>query len=313
MHKSIGFKILFIGALTVALMVLLALISGLISERSQYRHQVDAEIANTWSGAQTVIGPILAIPYQTRYTEQIWDDRDKLYHSRDVDNWHIQYVLPEQLNIDVQVNTEQRSRGIYSVPVYTADIRMDGQFKGFALDRHRQETAKVVSIETPLLILSVDDLRGLGGSPLIAWNKDSLDFEVGTQISGLVSGMHVKLPQIDEAKSFSADFDISFQLRGSQTLQIAAIGDKTSTELESAWPHPHFFGHFLPVTHDISEQGFSANWGISAFATDALNKLYSYTVVPMVIVMRLTIVHLVLALFNRLTCIPSLSVRLNTG
>ncbi len=275
MHNNIGFKVLLIGGLAVLLMLPLTLIHSLITERSQYRYQVENEIADSWSGRQTLIGPVLVLPYQVRRSEQVWNEQDKVYTTRMIDGWYNQYVIPASLVIDIQTRTEDRSRGIYSVPVYTADIVLQGQFSGFALNRHRQEMSEVITAGRPYLVLSVTDLRGLGSSPDIDWQHEPVSFAPGTQISGLDSGLHVKLPDINDPENFSADFNITLQLRGSQALQVAALGDQTITEMQSSWPHPRFFGHFLPGTRDISAAGFSARWDVSAFASNALDKLLS--------------------------------------
>lgn len=273
MQKYVGFKILFIGIVTLTLMILLALIDGLISERSQYRYQVENEIADTWSGTQTVIGPVLAVPYQVRRSEQVWDEQEKQYRAQVIDSWYTQYVMPEQLNVDSKTQTEERSRGIYSVPVYTSELALNGNFTGFSLNQHRQEMGEVVAVGSPFLVLSVTDLRGLGSSPNINWQESTIHFEPGTQMTGLSSGMHAKLPEITDPEAFAADFSVTFQLRGSQSLQLVAVGNQTVVDMQSVWPHPRFFGHFLPTTRDVSDSGFNARWDVSAFATNALDKL----------------------------------------
>ncbi len=272
MSKDLGFKVLFISVLSVVLMIPLILIDGLIAERSQYRYQVENEIADTWSGAQAVIGPVLAVPYQVRRSEQVWDEQQKEYRTQIIDSWYTQYVMPEQLDVDTKTQTEERSRGIYSVPVYTSELTLNGRFAGFALNQHRQEMGEVAAMGAPFLVLSVTDLRGLGSSPDIDWQGSAIYFEPGTQMTGLNSGMHAKLPDIGNPETFAADFNITFQLRGSQSLQLVAVGKQTIVDMQSAWPHPRFFGHFLPITRDISDSGFSARWDVSAFATNALDK-----------------------------------------
>ncbi len=272
MQKSITLKILLIGALSLALMVPLAMIDHLIIERSQYRYQVENEIADSWSGTQVLIGPLLAVPYQVRRSEQVWDDQQKLFRANTSEFWYTQYIVPEILGIDSKVNTEQRFRGIYSVPVYTADINLSGNFGGFLLDRHRK-TDEITFIGKPILTLAVSDLRGLGGSPELAWQGTTQSFEPGTQIAGFASGVHASLPDISNPEVFTAEFNISLQLRGSQSLQVVGIGDHTTLKTGSNWPHPRFFGRFLPTTHDINDQGFTAQWQVSAFATNALSQI----------------------------------------
>lgn len=41
---------------------------------------------------------------------------------------HYQYLLPEELTIEDEVRTEERYRGIFTVPVYTARLRLRSTF-----------------------------------------------------------------------------------------------------------------------------------------------------------------------------------------
>ncbi len=273
MLNSIGFKILLIGVLVVLLLIPLSLIEGLTFERSHYRNQAVDDIANSWSGSQTLTGPIMALPYQIREIHQIWDDDAKVFQSKTTDNWHIQYILPEHLDISAQIVTEQRSRGIYDVPVYNSDIRLHGEFSGFSLSQYREGVNQVVAVGNPQLIVGISDVRGLSSLPSALWEGDDMQFEAGTQTDALGSGMHIELPQIDDVNNFTAVFDVAFKLRGSQAFQMLAMGEQTTVRLQSGWPHPRFFGHFLPLTHDISTDGFTAEWDVTAFATNALEKL----------------------------------------
>jgi inner membrane protein involved in colicin E2 resistance len=103
----------------VALLLLfpLAWLHGLVSERTALREQAIASVARGWGGRQMLSGPILAIPVTTTT-----DDG----HTRTGD-W---YVLPEALNLDVEltVQDERRRLGVYEVPVYVAKVRATGQF-----------------------------------------------------------------------------------------------------------------------------------------------------------------------------------------
>lgn len=273
MQQNIIIKLALIAGLIIGLMLPLIMINELVNERSQYRYQAQSEIADTWSGAQTLIGPILAQPYQLRRTEQIWDDRDKSYHSQVIDSWVTQYHIPEKLSIETISTTELRSRGIYDVPVYTTEISLDGNFDAFTLNQHRQEAGEVSALGKPFLVMSVSDLRGLGSSPNIQWDDEKLSFKPGTKMISLLSGMHVDLPDIIDPEKLNADFNMRFTLRGSQAMQMVAIGNETVANMQSNWSHPRFFGRFLPISRDINNDGFSAQWDVSSYATNAMEKL----------------------------------------
>jgi inner membrane protein len=60
----------------------------------------------------------------------------------------------------------------------------------------------------------------------------------------------------------SFEFSLTLKLNGSTKLRLAPFGRDTTTHLESSWPNPSFQGNWLPTMHDVSEEGFEANWVI---------------------------------------------------
>ena len=59
----VTFKILAIGLLTLLLLKPAAMIQSLIQERENRQKEVVAEINSKWGGRQTIIGPVISIPY----------------------------------------------------------------------------------------------------------------------------------------------------------------------------------------------------------------------------------------------------------
>src|SRR5690606_377142 len=67
---------------------------------------------------------------------------------------------------------------------------------------------------------------------------------------------------IDFNKFFeNSDFNFSVNYKGSSKISIVPIGKTTQANFRSNWNSPKFDGNFLP-THDINEDGFTANWKI---------------------------------------------------
>jgi len=55
------------------------------------------------------------------------------------------------------------------------------------------------------------------------------------------------------------------QLKGSEALNFAPLGETTEVFLQSKWNDPGFEGDFLPAEHTISNEGFSAHWKVLNF------------------------------------------------
>ena len=77
MSKRITLKLIIIGILGLLLWIPLLLEQGVIYERMSYRSQVVNDIASKWTGQQTISGPIAIIPWQIKYQEQQWSEKEK--------------------------------------------------------------------------------------------------------------------------------------------------------------------------------------------------------------------------------------------
>jgi inner membrane protein creD len=62
-------------------------------------------------------------------------------------------------------------------------------------------------------------------------------------------------------------------LAGQSHLAVAPLGEDTTAQLSSAWPHPGFGGRFLAAERTVSDTGFEAHWRISSLTTQARAQL----------------------------------------
>ena len=271
MQTRLAIKIAIVAALIVFLLIPLSMIRGVIDERAGYRHHVERDIANTWTGSQLVLGPVLSLPYQLKHEEKIWDEQRARYEIKETLRWEAVHLIAERLSIAAVVATEKRSRGIYSVPVYTAQLSVDGTFSVDALRQFHTETRGFVKWGGPQLSLAIADVRGIGLNPRLIWNGEALDFSPASVIPNLSGGIHADLPALEDQSDLP--FSIEFELRGSRQLQIAPVAKDATARLESSWPHPKFNGRFLPVKTNVSADGFDAEWQVSSFSTSAQQNL----------------------------------------
>lgn len=264
-------KIGLILLLAVLLMIPLGMISMVVHERDSYRNQVIRNIESTWTGSQRVAGPVLSVPYWVDVTETTTNPqtKEKETHVRRIKR--VLYRVPDSLTIDSEADTEQRTIGIYSVPVYTSSHQMHGTFDLSDLQSIPDEVAGFIEWGPMAVSLLVSDIRGIGGRPTLSWNRQSVSFEAGSALPNLTAGVQARVPQ---PKTFSeVPFEVTLSLRGSQELSFAPLANDLTATLTSSWPHPKFDGRFLPSERTISADGFSAVWNTSSFATDAAGKL----------------------------------------
>ena len=111
--QSLFLKIANIGLIIGLLMIQNTLIKDLIKERNYNQKSVISEVSEKWGKEQQIVDPVLTIPYKTYF-----EDKDGVVH----ETIKYSHFLPEQLNINGEINPENRSRGIYQVVLYQALI-----------------------------------------------------------------------------------------------------------------------------------------------------------------------------------------------
>ena len=115
-------KLAIIASLMLVLTIPLLLVVSKIYERDSYREQAQRDIAQSWTGEQMILGPILVIPYTRVYEKREFDKLADRYVTRRIVVAEQLFSLPDSLTGKVDLNTEIRYRGIYEVPVYSSDI-----------------------------------------------------------------------------------------------------------------------------------------------------------------------------------------------
>lgn len=255
-------KSFFIGFLVLALLIPTFLIMYLVSERKDRKQEVTNEISNKWSAAQTITGPFLIVPYtQTENNVQV-----KKYL----------YILPEQLDINGNIETEIRYRSIYKVPVYTVrPITLKGKFSKNSLKSVNINELSLRWEETKLCV-GITDLKGVK-EQTVKWNDQLLATEPGLPETDIAQqGINTILPLDSSFLNADNDFTIQLILQGSDRLYFTPMGNSTTAHLSSRWNSPAFDGRYLPDTEKITKDHFEADWKISHFNRD-FPKIFSNT------------------------------------
>ena len=248
-------RLIVLGLLTLLLFVPLWMVRGTVDERAGYRAQAEADIATSWGGRQTLSGPMLVQTYHTVETVQVWDPNVEAYVEKQEQRRHRVVTFPEVLDVLGNVHVEQRYRGIYAVPVYRAELTLAGAMAVPAVPDEARELRQ-------MLVLGIQDTRGLRAQPEVEWGNRSVPVDPGTA-TALRNGLHATL---DDAPPGRQRFGIRLALGGSQGLSLAPVGGSTRIEASSNWPHPRFTGGYLPEARRIGPDGFEATWRTSRYA-----------------------------------------------
>ncbi len=278
MQKALIQKIFFILFISVAMAVVLGMIRSTINERSEFHDQAIQSIAADSVHEQSVIGPLLVIPYNDDFdvTEQTTVDNKQQSVLKHQTVSRLRIVYPDNLNIAGNVTVEQRYRGIHKVPVYTGDHDFSGTFavpKLTSLDRSTPNSH--LTVGQPYLALAIDDVRGLHQIPTLSWDGAATEFQQGTAMTALPNGIHAAINTLDLNSGATANFNFKLKLDGIKRLAITPVGKNNEITLRSPWPHPEFSGRFLPSASDrvIDANGFNAKWNIPSLATNVQPQL----------------------------------------
>src|SRR3979411_3230018 len=107
-HSTI-IKLLGVGALVLILLIPLLMITGVLTDRLQRRNEAVADSTSSWGKEQSVIGPVLGIPYQYKFKAvKEMPAPDGKMERREVEEngTAIAYFLPETLHITNDVETQ---------------------------------------------------------------------------------------------------------------------------------------------------------------------------------------------------------------
>lgn len=259
-------KFIVCGLLAVLILIPLEMIGGLVRERQARQAEVEAEIARSGTGAQIIAGPVLILPCKESWEEVTaqWQGAPPLrvQKSRDC----TQVVLPEQLTIDGEVDTDERQRGIYEVLVYAASLRLSGHYVLPAAPPAEHPEGKI-ELGDAELSLGLADPRGIGVAPVLTLKGAQHGFEPGARMPALGAGIHAALGPLPRDGA-PLEFQLAMRLNGMQQLDFLPLGRQTQAQLTSAWQHPSFVGAYLPHTRRVDADGFDARWDCSFLATN---------------------------------------------
>ncbi|MEM6884663.1 MAG: cell envelope integrity protein CreD [Verrucomicrobiota bacterium] len=261
-------KIAVVSMVALVLLIPLAMIENLVDERAKYRLQAMRSVSISWSDSQTLIGPILVVPYTKTLSVQEWNEKKRIETTKTVTQQHYLYLPPESLSVSSDIITEQRYKGIYTFPVYRTDTRLSGSFKIQGLMALFEQN-NIQFRQNPYLVMGISDPGGIRSDPSLKWNARTVHFESGCPSNVMQSGIHAELPKFtayEEGRNIR--FELDLKLQGMGNFQVAPIGRSITVDYQSNWPHPSFIGPYPTARSQIDEKGFKSVWEISHFATN---------------------------------------------
>jgi inner membrane protein len=261
--RSMGLKLIVVCGLAVLMIIPELFVWALVEDRTKRAADVIKEISGHVGGPQTFLGPVLAIPYSIPARSPLESAKYGMY-----------LVFPTKASAALKTATEERRRSLFKVPVFQADLKLDGTFdltgvpavapQGAELDWSRSE-----------IVVGVSDARGaLADAMLTADGKTSTlvpaEIAQNISLSGDQSPLKLTLfgAKAEGIARPNVQFNVTSALRfsGAQRIAVLAYGKTTHLAVQGDWPSPGFDGGFLPIARAVSSNGFTAEWSVPFIA-----------------------------------------------
>lgn len=259
-------KIAMVLGMTLAILIPLAMVRGVVHERQEYRSQAVADIARSYAGPQTFAGPVLVVPFE-EVVEVEETDRAGIVHTVQRTVKRQWTFFPKSLEVEGELKPSIRHRGLYEVRVYEWRGSAQAAFEITIPDDPGASHAR--RIGQAYLSYAISDVRGLAGTPTMQVDGRSQTVEQGAAPEHAGNeGLHVMLNPLQPGQTRRLTTELQLVLAGTERLALAPLGDQNRFSLSSSWPHPSFDGS-SPRTRSIDAGGFKAGWDIPGVATNA--------------------------------------------
>jgi inner membrane protein len=262
--RSMGLKLIVVCFLALLMTIPSFFVGALVDDRTKRASDVTKEISDHVGGAQTFLGPTLAIPYKVPPVSPNEHEKHGTY-----------LVFPAQGSATLKTATEERHRSLFKVPVFQADIKLDATFnlagvpaaapQGAELDWSRAE-----------VIVGVSDARGALADATLTTDTKTVTLVPAVAAENISFGddqnQRLKLTlfgaKVGDIAKPDAQFHATSTLRfsGAERIAVLAYGKTTHLTAQGDWRNPGFDGGILPVSRTISDSGFTADWSVPFIA-----------------------------------------------
>ncbi len=237
-----GIILLVMGSI---LLVSTFFIQNIIHDRENTKALSQEFFEKSWGTKQVVAGPYLSIPYK--------DSKDNIYYA---------YLMPKDLNIDNQVQTEKRKKGIFENIVYKNTIKSKGYFDTDEI--YNLNTGQRLLLDQAVICYGIEQISGLEGVQKFSLNGQNIETKSGLPSEWIApEGLSAEFPIELNQK---INFEIDLSLKGTEGIQFLPLGKNTTSTIRSNWDSPSFQGKYIPNEKpNVSKDGFDAKWNIQHF------------------------------------------------
>lgn len=274
-ERSFGLKLLLVCGLALVMAVPALFVFTVVYDRQHRANEAVAEVSVLHGGAQTLLGPVLVIPYE----------RDVLEDGKVRRVRGLFYLYPETGTARTDLTSKTLKRGMHDVPVYRAETVFTARFNPAAAAR--ESGALDLFWPQARFVMTASDMRGAAEPAVLKTGGRSVFFEPG--LPGMEAAPAENGPRpvaVNKAGAYSPNlmsaappmrlsansepFEATAEtvFSGAQSFAIAPFAQNTRANMRSDWRHPSFGAEngFLPTRRNVTEKGFTAEWNVPALA-----------------------------------------------
>ncbi|MEO1187444.1 MAG: cell envelope integrity protein CreD [Pseudomonadota bacterium] len=265
-QRSAGLKLVLVCALAALMTIPAMLIHNIVFERSTGLDRAIAQVSETAGGQQSVLGPVLTLPY---------------LHLPDPENpnqrvYGIAVAFAETGTAFAKVDVLEKRRGIHTIPIYEADIQMNARFSPSTLTEALPDNAEPIWPDARILV-GVSDTRGIKEAVEVTVNDRAVLMEPAVRSRNgegysvvPLAGVKLAGGRVEDLATAKMPLDVAVKLRvgGAQRLAMGPFAKDTTLSMQSNWASPSFVGGGLPDQHNVGESdaGFEATWRVPYMA-----------------------------------------------
>lgn len=261
-ERSPGFKLFLAAIIGMLLIIPLLFVYALVYDRQGQSDTAQNSIAAGWGGPQTIVGPVLVIPYEEDSVETVTENGKE--RTRTVRVKRELFLAPESNAINTQIKPQRKQKSIYESVLYVAEnsgkarFALPDDFSRYGIPR---ESLNLAGAE---LRFGVSDARGLQADSKVSVNGTARELQPGKGLNAANGSGFFTFVDWDAAEAL--DVEYSYGIRGNKSLTMVPRGGETKWDVKSPWPSPSFGGDFLADKPKVTDEGFEASYAITNLA-----------------------------------------------
>lgn len=254
-YNSLGIHILFVAIISLLLMIPNMFFGLVLSDREGNQTYAIESMTRAWGSEQILSDPELVIPVSM--INEISTSSHQVSQGYEYED---RFIRPYMSETKIALKSEKRFKGNYEATLYTLEVNQKGEFhvsQGLSMIQNNSRL-EILQNSKVSLVFSLSDTKGMDEIKQILINGQPYDVFPSDEYSGF----EVRIPSELVYDHDTLTFDVTYMLRGSQSLGFYPIAKISRLDIEAEGSNPNFTGDFLPRERnvDLKARTFTAQY-----------------------------------------------------